>query len=255
MYLLDNAAPQAPDRFDALAEIFDPGTIRHLESIGIGPGWRCLEIGAGGGSIARWMADMVGPTGQVLATDIDPRHLDAGARANLDILRHDISTDAVPAGPYDVVHARLVLMHLRDPRAAFAAMVEALAPGGWIVLEDFGMPRAVGAGQTMMKTAKAVRQVFTEGGVQVDGGDTLADRLRHAGLGKVATDSRSFVWRGGSAGAKLLRANFVQLRDAVLRAGVTANEFAADLARLDDPSVSVPSPVMWAAWGQRGGVD
>jgi hypothetical protein len=76
-YLLDNAARQAPARHGALADLFDAGTIRHLESCGIGTGWRCLEIGGGGGSIARWLADRVGPSGRVVATDIDTRFLDA----------------------------------------------------------------------------------------------------------------------------------------------------------------------------------
>ena len=58
-YLLDNAAPQAPDRFRALAELYDAGTIGHLERCGIADGWRCLEVGGGGGSIARWLAPRI----------------------------------------------------------------------------------------------------------------------------------------------------------------------------------------------------
>ena len=56
-YLLDNAAPQATVRFDALSTIFDPGTIRHLEACGVRDGWHCCEVGAGGGSIASWLAN------------------------------------------------------------------------------------------------------------------------------------------------------------------------------------------------------
>ena len=44
-YLLDNAGKEAPRRLSALAAMFDSGTIRHLESRGVGPGWRCLEVG------------------------------------------------------------------------------------------------------------------------------------------------------------------------------------------------------------------
>lgn len=51
----------------------DPGTIGRLDRLGVSCGWRCLEVGAGHGSIARWLAERVGPTGSVLAADIDPR--------------------------------------------------------------------------------------------------------------------------------------------------------------------------------------
>ncbi|HUJ77088.1 MAG TPA: SAM-dependent methyltransferase, partial [bacterium] len=70
-YLLDNQAVQAGSRFDALSALFDPGTFRHIAALGIAPGWRCWEVGAGGPSVARWLAQRVGPQGQVLATDLD----------------------------------------------------------------------------------------------------------------------------------------------------------------------------------------
>ena len=54
-YIFDNAAPQASQRFASLQTLYDSWTIRHLEATGIGPGWQCWEIGAGGGSIARWL--------------------------------------------------------------------------------------------------------------------------------------------------------------------------------------------------------
>lgn len=42
----------------------DPITTRSLSAIGITRGWRCLEVGAGGGSITRWMAEQVGDAGK-----------------------------------------------------------------------------------------------------------------------------------------------------------------------------------------------
>src|SRR6266700_2891082 len=75
-YLLTNSAAETPRRFAALSELFDDGTIRHLEKCGMSRGWQCLEVGGGGGSIASWMADRVGPTGHILATDIDPCFLE-----------------------------------------------------------------------------------------------------------------------------------------------------------------------------------
>jgi hypothetical protein len=61
----------------------DHGTRALLERLGIGPGLRCLEVGAGGGSIAAWMADQAGDGGHVLATDIDTTHLEPLADGTL----------------------------------------------------------------------------------------------------------------------------------------------------------------------------
>jgi ubiquinone/menaquinone biosynthesis C-methylase UbiE len=63
-YVLDNAGKGAQERFAALADAFDLGTMRHLKDRGIAQGWRCLEVGGGGGSIATWLSARVGPSGR-----------------------------------------------------------------------------------------------------------------------------------------------------------------------------------------------
>ena len=50
--IFENTAPQTGQRFTSLETLYDPWTIHHLEATGIGPGWQCWEVGAGGGSIA-----------------------------------------------------------------------------------------------------------------------------------------------------------------------------------------------------------
>src|SRR3954447_23050379 len=112
-YLFDNTARQAGDRFGALGSLFDHVTCRHLDDLGIGPGQRCWEVGAGGGSVARWMADRVGPSGFVWATDLDVQWLQRGLQMpNVKVERHDVVDDPVPGPPFDLVHERLVLIHL-----------------------------------------------------------------------------------------------------------------------------------------------
>lgn len=130
MYVFDNAAPEAASRLEALAEVYDPGTVRHLEARGIDSGWHCLEVGGGRGSVASWLAERVGAAGMVLATDIDPRHLDTQGLENLEVRRHDILRDPLPADTFDLAHTRLVLSHLADPDSALETMVAALKPGG-----------------------------------------------------------------------------------------------------------------------------
>ena len=105
-YLLTNTAAETATRFAGLEETFDPVTIRHLSRV-VAPGNRCLELGAGGGSVARWIADAVGPSGSVLATDLDVRWL-AGEAAPFEVLQHDLRHDPDPRGP--------VGSHPRTPR-------------------------------------------------------------------------------------------------------------------------------------------
>ena len=62
-------------RLHAIADLFDPATRRLLAQVGVARGWRCLEVAAGTGSVAAWLADQVGPEGEVFATDIDLTHL------------------------------------------------------------------------------------------------------------------------------------------------------------------------------------
>ena len=88
-YLLDNRQAQAGVRFRALAELFDPSTFRHLDDLGVAPGWRCWEVGAGGRSVPEWLAGRVGADGLVVATDIDTSWLGEAA-GPLQVRRHDV---------------------------------------------------------------------------------------------------------------------------------------------------------------------
>src|SRR4051812_31366096 len=110
-YLLTNAEPETADRFAGLEAVFDPVTRGHLTRLGLRRGLSCLEVGAGSGSIARWMADEVGPAGRVLAVDLDPRWCRTDGRAQLEVRAADLATQPVPDGPWDVIHERLVLQH------------------------------------------------------------------------------------------------------------------------------------------------
>lgn len=101
-YLLDNCATEAGARFAALKALFDPGTIRHLNGCGVAPGWTCLEVGAGGGSIAKWLVDRVGPSAHVLATDVEPRFLELlRGDPNIEVRRHNIVNAPLSEAAFD----------------------------------------------------------------------------------------------------------------------------------------------------------
>jgi SAM-dependent methyltransferase len=257
MYVFPNAAPQAAARLHALAAVFDPGTIRHLEARGVGRGWSCLEVGGGLGTMTRWLSDSVGQRGQVLTTDIDTRHLDSIQLSNVEVRRHDIVADPLPEAAFDLAYTRLVLEHVSEPDRALARMVGAVKPGGWVVIEDFEILPASPDPQDefserISKTAAVMRSVTATAGLRARFGRSLLRRLRAAGLEEIGIEGRAFIWPGGSAGATLSRLNYEQLREPILATGkITEEEFAMDLARLDDGAFEIRSPILWSAWGQR----
>jgi tRNA A58 N-methylase Trm61 len=71
------------EHFDTLAALFDPGTFYRITQLGIGPGWQCWEAGAGGGTVTGWLAERVGETGRVVATDVDVWALEYGIKSLL----------------------------------------------------------------------------------------------------------------------------------------------------------------------------
>ena len=75
-FAADYEQSQERERLRRLEAMSDRTTIRALDTVGVGPGWHCLEVGAGGGSVARLLGERVGPTGRVVAADLDPRFLD-----------------------------------------------------------------------------------------------------------------------------------------------------------------------------------
>ena len=251
MYLFDNAAPQAPARLRALAEVFDPGTIRQLDARGIAEGWRCLEVGGGLGTMTKWLSARVGPHGSVLATDIDTRHLDRLSLANVEIRHHDVVEDPLPTQRFDLAYTRLVLEHVSDPARAIANMAQAVKPGGWVVIEDFEIA-PIGPDTEIPKTFLAMRQVIASVGVDQRFGRSMSRRLRGCGLVDVMAEGRVLLWSGSNAGTTLMRLNAEQLRDRILATGlVTADQYAEDLKRIEDDSFELQAPTMWTAWGRQ----
>ena len=214
-------------------------------------------IGTGSGTVAAWLGECVGPTGYVLATDINPRFAEEMRRPNIEIRRHDVAVDPLPEAAFDLIYARLVLIHLPTRGAVLRKLVTALKPGGWLLIEDFDTWSIIAdpeldSSEGVLKTRVAMFRVMESKGVDLRYGRRIAAHMRAAGLAEIDSEARAFQWHGGSAGAGVEWANMQQLRAAIVASGlVNESELEADLARLDDPAYAYPSPVMWAVWGRR----
>jgi len=256
-YVFANSSKEAQTRFASLSTIYDRGTIRHLEDLGVGRGWHCLEIGGGSGTIAKWLADRVGSTGHVLTTDLDTRFLEHFKRSNLKVCRHNVGTDPLPESTFDLIHTRLVLMHVPERDAALAKMISSLKRGGWLLSEEYDscsmLPDPVAnPHETILASHRAMQRLLEDNGVNRRYGRLLSGLLQARGLSSVGAEGQLFLWQGGSVGIALMRANLEQLRETMIeRSYITQQEFDEDLARLDDPDLLMPSSILWSVWGQR----
>jgi SAM-dependent methyltransferase len=244
---------EKPERLAGIEATWDRGTRALLDSLGIGPGRRCLEAGAGGGSIAAWMAERVAPDGSVLAVDLDTTHVESLAGGVLDVRRHDLLRDDLPPGAFDLVHERSVLSWLGDGDA-LDRLVASLAPGGWLLAEDFDWA-IHGSAEGSVVVAKAYDVILglLEGvGYQRHYGRTLLGRLERAGLEDTACEARAYVLSGGSPGTAFDRYSMLAHREAILGTGaLTEPEFDEALRFLEDPRSLVLTPVLYAAWGRK----
>ena len=102
-----NTSTHWRERLSLVETLLDPGTIRIFEKIGVREGWHRLEVAGGGGSIAEWLCRQVGRSGHVVATDLEPRFLEAIHASNLEVWRHNILSEPLLEGAFDLVHARL----------------------------------------------------------------------------------------------------------------------------------------------------
>ncbi|MGO9196586.1 MAG: class I SAM-dependent methyltransferase [Acidimicrobiales bacterium] len=254
-YLLDNQQVEAGDRFDALSQLFNPSTFHRMDVLGLSRGWRVWEVGAGGASVPSWIATRT--SDYVLATDIDTSWLDAENTA-YEARRHDIGTEPAPDGPFDLVHARLVLVHVPERTDALATMISALRPGGWLFLEeaDPGLqplvcPAEVGPQQHLANKLKlAFRSLMSEGGADLSFGRTLPRLLRSAGLIEVQSDA--YFPMGGPACNELERATVLQVRDRLISAGLaTFDEIEQHLANVASGRLDLATSPMVSAWARK----
>jgi SAM-dependent methyltransferase len=249
------------ERLSLLEQLYDP-TSRRRRSL-VQPGWRCLEIGAGRGSMAVWLAEQVGPTGQVVATDIDTRYLQRLDVPNLEALEHNIledSLDVLGPGSFDLVCSRLMLFHLVGTQElAIRQMVECLRPGGWLIDEDadWGTAAPVDPAHPRYDAYRAAWQDgdwWTARGYDKAFGQKLPPLFERCGLREIRHEAATEVVRGGSPWARWWTVTLEVMNE--LGGGVTESdrrELETIAAALADPTVWLMKELLHACWGRRAG--
>ncbi|WP_409060535.1 class I SAM-dependent methyltransferase [Streptomyces sp. SYP-A7185] len=233
-------------------EKYDPSSVEVLDGLPFDPAWRCLELGAGAGSMSLWLARRA-HRGSVLAVDTDTTHLDAGHTAGLTVRRADIEELDFAPGSFDLIFTRATLEHLRDPDAALARARTWLAPGGWLVVGDFyympadEAPTAVGRALLRgyvghmksigadMSWARGLPAALARTGLT-----SIGTHLTPAGPGQSPVDDELIGLRMRQEGQNL-----------VDKGVVTAAELAAFMDTLGTPAGRDLTALLVTAWGRR----
>jgi len=251
-YTLDNAWEKAQRRLAILESLYDPGSTARLAALGVDAGWRCLELGAGGGSITRWLCDRVGPTGSVTAVDLEPRFLEADPRPNIEIHRRDIVADGVPGDGYDLIHTRALLMHLPNPERLIAHMASRLRPGGVLLVEEGDFyPFSALQPSLYAEVWDQSARVAAKGGGDFYWARHLPEALDAAGLLEVSAIGEVQMFRGGDPWAELIGMTWEQHTPLMVANGYDGELVAAAIAELTDPARWFPSCALIAASGRR----
>lgn len=256
-YVLNNDEPTASPLLEYLATIMDQFSQKRLTKARFLPAGRCLEIGAGSGSIACWMADEIGPGGLVVATDIKPQHIPN--RTRLQVIKHDIASDEpLPHESYDLIHARLVLAHLPDRWALVAKLADLVAPGGALVIEEWGAwagPMLTcpdpGGAALYEQYQETLLEVFRSAGNDPTWALHVPEAMADAGLTDLDVVGETASWPGGTAGCKLPALVSVELADRLMAAGMDAEDLARLRKILVDPKTLVLGNVTISTIGRR----
>lgn len=262
-YIYDAGWERELERLRSIEATSDPATLAAFEAVGVAAGWRCLEVGAGAGSITAALADLVGPQGSVLAVDLDTRFVEGMEAPNVEVRTLDITVDPVAGGPFDLVHARAVLEHLPARDDVLAMLAGLLRPGGWIVVEDvdfllpvYGDPDHVAAptpdaARRLAAMWRANTSFMTARGVDPEYGRRLPMSLDALGLADVQASAAAHVLTPTSPSLPAARWSIQHLRAPLVGQGLLTD---ADVDRLLDDltrPVSGWGPLVVTAWARR----
>ena len=250
----DETAELERKRLQYLGVLFDVPTISRLRRLEVRPGWRCLDVGTGAGSVARALASLVAPDGDVLATDVDDRFA-VGDEVHLEFRVHDVTKDPLPENHFDLAHARGVLNALRDRERALEAMIAATRPGGLIVVEDPDwtvfdeqpLPPAFGT------LHRAAQDAFAaSAGYDKNLGARLPGMLVNAGLVDVDAEGSVFMMVGSTPSMEWYVLGLERSLGPMIEAGIVDEAVArAALEEVRRRDCLLLSPLRLTAWGRK----
>jgi SAM-dependent methyltransferase len=223
---------------------------------------RCLDVGCGTGAVALAVARLVGPAGQVVGIDRDGAALKIARRAAASgrlpaVFRQADALEVDEPPVHDLVFARFLLTHLREPAAALARLVAAARPGGVVAVEDieFTPHFSVPPCPAFARYVGLYQEVVRRRGADPDIGLRLFGLFRAAGLDPVCLKVVQPAYSRGP-GKRLAAVTLEHIREAVTAAGLATDaEIDRLLAELNafaaDPGTLLSGPRIFQLWGRR----
>jgi SAM-dependent methyltransferase len=250
--MLGHDRPTELRRLRFRERVMDPTTRRILLERGLGSGWRCLELGAGTGSIARWLARRC-PDGRVVATDLDTRHLRRLRAPNLEVLQHDVVHDEFPEDAFDLIHARSLLVNVPERDEVLPKIARWLAPGGWAVLEEPLVVHDSSPYPAFRRLFDAYeRALALSHGLNARWPRQLALLLYQVGLRDIGMRPTLQLVGDGGPAEQVWRTAFEQARERMVGLElISEKDFNAGVALFADPSFLDVALVLMSVWGRR----
>ncbi|WP_157688973.1 methyltransferase domain-containing protein [Brevibacterium siliguriense] len=168
--------------------VLDPLTRQLHTEAGITAGMSVLDIGTGAGHVAAIAADLVGPSGHVLAVDRNPEALDGardrlGHRREIEFAEADLDSLDLDQ-QFDAVVGRAVLMHVSSPVEVLRRLGRHLRPGGLLVMHELDVSQEWASVNTPLleRVRELILQAFGIFGIDSRAGRDLFAAYRSAGL-------------------------------------------------------------------------
>ncbi|MEW1696969.1 methyltransferase [Streptomyces sp. NPDC091278] len=248
------AHPGQSERLEALGAACDPRTLADLTRWPLPPGARCLEIGAGTGSVTRRLAERH-PEASFTVTDTDTRFLADLRHPAVRVVRHDVRDEDFPPGSFDLVVARSVLCHLPGRDLLPARMAAWLRPGGRLFVEDpTFLPAASSPDTVVRRLGEAVVTTLarTAGSDVAHWARSFPAPLRGLGLVDVGMRFHCPVLTATNAAGRAWALSLEELLPVMARTGVLSpEEGARAAAHVVRPGFTDVAHAMVAMWGAR----
>jgi SAM-dependent methyltransferase len=252
-YTLSHKLEGERQRLALMSRLLDPIELSYLARLAVGPGWRCLELGCGNGSISQALAERVAPTGQVIASDLDITYIADLKKPCLEVRRIDVFNDAIEAGAYDLVVARALLHHLTPARKALANMVAALKPGGVLLsIEPDMLPCTVTEPESIRTFWQGWLSWSAQAGIDYFIGRKIPAWLDSLGLEQVAGEGYTAHFNGNSDWAIYWAETMQELAPSLLKSGHVSNDLLDEFhVRYQDPHDWTSVITFTATWGRK----
>lgn len=246
----------------ARAMAFDASVM--LDRIGVGPGWRCLDLGCGPGGIIDLLSVRAGPTGRVVGLDADPVFLDHVRAAmhghGVEFVLGNAYDTGLPDGSFDLVHVRFVASTAGEPAALLQEAMRLTRPGGVVAFEepDASSLNCYPPHPAWGRLRAVIEEAFACVGADVRLGQRLYSMARRAGLRDV--EFRPFLVgvRSGDPMTGYLPATVESVRATLVGKDLIAADeletaLAACRAHLADPETVFTTYTVSQVWGRRAG--